>query len=123
MRNIYDGCVYQAGHESLEEAFRRNTRDCDNVVLLREDSMTVAIPSRLCFAFIDGNHAREYVISDFEKAWAALVPGGAVCFDDYAHDLPPVTHAVNQCLARHLGEVGGLHFEPAHHFVAIFKKL
>lgn len=61
-------------------------------------------------------------LSASEKAWATLVPGGAVCFDNYCHDLPSVTHAVNECLARHFAEVKTLHFEPAYHFVAIFKK-
>ena len=122
MSDIYTYFVDASGHGSLEEAFRCNTRGCENVVLLQENSMTVRLPAELCFAFVDGNHAREYVVNDFEKVWAALTPGGAICFDDYGHDLPPVTNAVNACLARHLSEVAALHFEPAYHFVALFKK-
>ena len=122
MSDIYACSVGTSGHASLEEAFRHNTRGCANVVLLQEDSVTVTLPDNLCFAFVDGSHDRDHVVNDFEKAWASLVPGGAVCFDDYGHDLPSVTNAVNECLSCRLCEVGALHFEPAYHFAALFKK-
>lgn len=92
-RSVYDGV----------------TRNRPNLVTLEADSATVEVPAEaLCFAFVDGNHSAEYVRSDFETVWRLLSPGGVVAIHDYGHDLPPVTHTVNELIGRHAGEIARL---------------
>jgi predicted O-methyltransferase YrrM len=83
---------------SQEQVFHEMVKGCDNVTLLKEDSRSVTLPSgtKLCFAFIDGNHDPEYVRNDFLLAWRHLVPGGAVAFHDFEGDLPVTTDAIRR---------------------------
>lgn len=51
--------------------------------------------------FVDGSHARSYVVSDTAKALRMVRPGGLVLWHDYSPDCPGVFHALND-LARRL---------------------
>jgi predicted O-methyltransferase YrrM len=88
------------------DIFTQVTKNCANIVVLKEDSKQVELPTdRLCFGFIDGNHAPDYVESDFHLIWDRLVPGGGVAFHDYQHDLPEVTAKIDELAARHAHEI------------------
>jgi hypothetical protein len=51
--------------------------------------------------FVDGSHARSYVVSDTAKALRMVRPGGLVLWHDYSPDCPGVFHTLND-LARRL---------------------
>ena len=93
------------------EVYTRNTRHyAANIVTLRGDSREVAVPPalKLCFAFIDGKHTPEYIRSDFDVAWSRIVPGGAIGFDDYGHELPEAMQTIDRLIlenARDISEV------------------
>ena len=97
----------QLGTEPDQEAiFRRVTSGLPNVEVVVGDSKTVELPTdRLSFAFIDGNHAADYVRSDFERTWALLAPGGIVALDDYAHAIPEVTRTIHELVGERAGEI------------------
>lgn len=105
----------QLGTSPDQEAiFRRVTAGCQNLEVVIGDSKTVELPTdKLSFAYIDGNHAADYVRSDFERAWELLVPGGIIALDDYAHAIPEVTLTIHELVGAHASEierfwVGGL---------------
>ena len=51
-------------------------------------------------AFIDGDHSREAVLADIDKALDSLKPGGLIAFHDYQSEIDPgVTSAVDSFLA------------------------
>lgn len=90
-----------------EEVFKKVTRSCTNIVVIKGDSKKVELPENtLCFAFIDGNHDPVYVENDFYLAWKRLIPGGFVGFDDYGYDLPQVTATIDRLIERHREEIG-----------------
>jgi predicted O-methyltransferase YrrM len=97
----------QLGTTADQEAiFRRVTAGCRNLDVVIGDSKTVELPTeRLSFAYIDGNHAADYVASDFERAWDLLSPGGIVALDDYAHSIPDVTRTVHELVGAHAAEI------------------
>jgi hypothetical protein len=97
----------QLGTEADQEAiFRRVTGDLRNVEVVVGDSKTVELPTeQLSFAFIDGNHAADYVRSDFERTWALLSPGGIVALDDYAHAIPEVTRTIHELIGERAEEI------------------
>jgi SAM-dependent methyltransferase len=74
------------------------------------------LPGQFGFVFIDGDHSREAVEADIEKALAVLEPGGLIAFHDYRlapgqHDGgwdPGVTEAVDALVARG-GEIIATH--------------
>jgi hypothetical protein len=87
--------------------FDETTADCPNLTVLAEDSATVSLPSeRVALGYVDGNHAAEYVRSDFELIWSRLSPGGVVAFDDYGKDLPELTAALHERIGAHAAEIG-----------------
>ncbi len=89
-----------------EAIFRQVTAGLDNLVVVVGDSRTVGLPTdRLAFAYIDGNHAADYVRSDFERAWALLAPGGIVALDDYGHAIDEVTRTVHELVGEHAAEI------------------
>lgn len=51
--------------------------------------------------FVDGSHARSYVVSDSAKALRMVRPGGLVLWHDYSPEAPGVFGALNE-LARRL---------------------
>jgi hypothetical protein len=50
--------------------------------------------------FVDGSHARSYVVNDTEKALRMVKPGGMVLWHDYSPDCPGVFAVLNQLAAR-----------------------
>lgn len=94
--------------EDQWRVYQRNIRRyAKNIVTFRCDSKRLTLPTNanLCFAFIDGNHEPSYVRNDFLLAWSHLVPNGVVGFDDYGHDLPSVTTAIDRLLAEYQQEI------------------
>lgn len=82
------------------EEYRLNIKNLTNVVTLVCDSALlrdVRLTS-LKIAYIDGGHSYSTVSKDFGIAWGLLKHGGLVVFDDYDHDLPNVTRAINDCV-------------------------
>jgi GT2 family glycosyltransferase len=103
MQDIYSAVLRDGDQRELYDAV---VAACPNVQTIAGDSAKVEIPTdAIAFAHIDGNHDPEYVRSDFHKVWARTVPGGVVAFDDYGHDLPQVTEAVDRLRAEHAGEI------------------
>ena len=87
---------------SQREVFDSVTAGLCNVRVIADDSRNLRFePGSLCFAFIDGNHAADYVRSDFNLAWGALSVGGVVAFHDYGGDLPHVTDTVDKIIRSH----------------------
>jgi glycosyltransferase involved in cell wall biosynthesis len=126
-RKVFAIDIFEAGHDltpthsgvTMDDLYGAVLRDgdqrelydavvaaCPNVETIVGDSAEVDIPTdAIAFAHVDGNHDPEYVRSDFEKVWAKIVPGGVVAFDDYGHDLPQVTEAVDRLRADHADEI------------------
>jgi len=82
------------------------TKNCSNIITIKEDSMIVELPcKKVAFAYIDGNHDPKYVKNDFYLVWDKISPGGVVSFDDYGHDLPGVTKAIDELVAEKAAEI------------------
>jgi predicted O-methyltransferase YrrM len=57
---------------------------------------------RFSMSFIDGLHTAKGVETDFELAFARLVPGGVIIFDDYAEEsIPDYTEMIDALMKRH----------------------
>lgn len=57
---------------------------------------------RFSMSFIDGLHTAKGVETDFELAFARLVPGGVIIFDDYAEaSIPDYTEMIDALMERH----------------------
>ncbi len=98
MSEIYKEII---GEENQYEIYRKNIKDCKNVVTIIGDSKKIKLPcKKVSFAFIDGNHSPEYVKSDFYLVWNKMVSKGIVAFDDYGHDLPQVTETIHQIIGE-----------------------
>ena len=66
------------------------------------DSLDLKIDDRVAFAFIDGCHSEEYVISDFGKIEPHAVHGGLVLFHDYRTEYwAGVVAAINKLAAKY----------------------
>ncbi len=96
------------GEHSLWALYEKNTRrwrDC--IVTVRGDTMHTSLPpnTRLCFAFIDGNHDPAYVRHDFETAWSHLSSGGVLGLDDYGFDLPQDTATIDRLMEEHSEQI------------------
>lgn len=103
--------VYEAflqGHSMLE-VYQKTTRDFENIVTIKEDSMKVRFDEeqRFIFGFVDGCHQSAYVENDFHIIWPNLVSGGAIGFHDYRYDdWPEVTCAVDRLIDNHRNAIG-----------------
>ena len=76
----------------------------DRIIQLYGDSKRFdeSAYARSCdVVFVDGSHARSYVLSDSEKALRMVRPGGLVLWHDYSPACPGVFAALN-ALARRL---------------------
>jgi hypothetical protein len=103
MADVYASILHGRDQRSI---YHEITHTCRNLVTIMEDSAQVELPcSRVAFAHIDGNHTPEYVRSDFHLVWPLISSGGIVSFDDYGHDVPPVTTTVDELVEAHDGEV------------------
>jgi len=103
MADLYRDALQGRDQRSV---FDEVTAGCRYLTVLAEDSARVELPvQRLCFAYVDGNHAPDYVRNDFELAWSRLSPGGIVGLDDYGRDLPQVTETVHRLVGEHAGEI------------------
>ena len=92
--------------QSQLDVYREVTAGCPNLTTIEGDSMEVPIPDvALCFGFVDGNHDPSHVRNDFDLVWRRLSVGGAVCFHDYAFDLPQVTKEIHLIIGEHAGEI------------------
>ena len=108
---------------SQKEVFRQVTRDIPNIEVIEEDSKYARISAEtICFAFIDGNHAAEYVRNDFYLVWGKLAPGGAVAFHDYGYDLPQVTAALDKLCTQHREEISSRSVNEEKHILFIQKR-
>ena len=106
MRQLYKRVLERVGNNDQESVFKLVTKTCNNIVVIKGDSKNIQLPAtRLCFAFIDGNHDPVYVENDFYLAWNRLVRGGYVAFDDYGFDLPQVTQTVDRIMQKHHSEI------------------
>lgn len=83
--------------KSQYDAYKKNIDSCHNVYTIPVDSTRMAFlpPRGFCLAYIDGGHTFDVVLSDFNFVMARMNYGGIVIFDDYQHDLPEVTRAIN----------------------------
>lgn len=107
MADIYEEVLEGANNWQL---FAYNTTEVARMVVYRMPSSEVVLPERqrFCFAFIDGSHAHDDVLSDAEMVWPFLSPGGWMGFDDYGHDLPEVEQAIDEFTEAHRDEIGEL---------------
>jgi len=106
--------VYLAflGNRSMFEVYQEATRNFDNIITIKEDSMKVRFPEeqRFVFGFVDGCHQRAYVENDFSIIWPNLVSGGVLGIHDYRYDdWPEVTQAVDGLLGEHKNEISEVH--------------
>lgn len=106
--------VYQAylGGRSMLEVYQEATRDFDNIITIRQDSMKVRFPEeqRFIFGFVDGCHQQAYVENDFHIIWPNLVSGGALGLHDYKYDdWPEVTRAIDALMDEHKNEISEAH--------------
>lgn len=95
------------GKRSLIGEFRSNTSGHHRLRLIHGDSTLVAFPPsiRFAFAFVDGNHSPQNVISDFNLVWEHMSTGGVIAMHDYQGDLPSTTAAIDECLAQHSTDI------------------
>jgi hypothetical protein len=111
------------GGRSQKEMFSRVTRGLQNVVAIAEDSRRVNLPTdAVCFAFIDGNHAPDYVRNDFRLVWEKLSGAGVVAFHDYEYNLPLVTLTLDDLCAQHRNEIQGSYVDAQKHILFIQKR-
>jgi len=119
MSQLYARCL---GGRSQMEMFCKVTRGLQNVVVIAADSRRVSLPTdAVCFAFIDGNHAPDYVRNDFLLVWEKLSPGGVVAFHDYGYDLPMVTSTLDDLCAQHRSEIQESYVDAQKHILFIQK--
>lgn len=108
MAELYERHIKHLGTSlSQFEIFEQVTKNCSNIEVIKSDTKKVAeLPTNsICFGFIDGNHAREYVINDFNLVWSKLSPGGMIALDDYGYDLPQVTETIDDLIRLHRDEI------------------
>lgn len=87
-------CVdkFSEGHATIageRETFFQNLKEhrLKNVTLLEGDSLEVVpkISQKFEIAFVDANHAYDYVLGDANNSWRLLLPGGFIAFHDYGY--------------------------------------
>jgi len=97
---------------SMLEVYQEATREFDNIVTIKADSMKVSFDEaqKFVFGFIDGCHQRAYVENDFHVIWPHLVSGGVLGCHDYRYDdWPEVTEAIDNLLNRYQNEISETH--------------
>ena len=106
MSELYVSTLNKYQGKTQKEVFLENTKGCENIVIVEGDTMKANIPTEnISFAFIDGNHAPEYVENDFYLIWNKLAPGGVVAFHDYQGDLPQTTEMIDNLKEKHKDEI------------------
>jgi precorrin-6B methylase 2 len=102
-------CVdsFSAGHGTiagLKEIFLRNVAEhgTSNVKLIEGDSLQIVPTLSQTFgvAFIDGNHAYDFVLGDAINCWRILRPDGVLIFHDY-DCVAETTQAVHDFTSRY----------------------
>jgi hypothetical protein len=93
---------FEAGHGTIagkKEVFERNVSNhqLSNVQLIEGNSLDVVprLQQKFGIAFVDANHAYDYVLADAYNCWNLLAPGGFVAFHDY-ECVEETTRAVNE---------------------------
>ena len=101
-----------------------NTKNCDNIVTIKEDSKEVKLPAnqKFMFGFIDGNHQPDYVHNDFLLIWKYLVSGGVVGLHDYKSELPDVTRTIDRLLHEKKDDISGTVEISEKHIILVTKK-
>jgi hypothetical protein len=109
---------------SQYQVYCENTRSCDNIVTINEDSRKVKFPSnqKFMFGFIDGNHQPDYVRNDFLLVWDHLVSGGVVALHDYKSELPEVTRTIDKLLDEKKREIRNTVEISEKHIILITRK-
>ncbi|HEX9896466.1 MAG TPA: class I SAM-dependent methyltransferase [Dehalococcoidales bacterium] len=109
---------------SQYQTYCENTRNCDNIVTIKEDSKKVKFPvnQRFMFGFIDGNHQPDYVRNDFLLIWDNLVSGGVVALHDYKSELPEVTRTIDRLLDEKKKKIASTTEISEKHIVLVTKK-
>lgn len=124
MATLYLNSIKRFGGKAQCEIFHHVTRSCENIIVLKEDSKKVKIPTtQICFAFIDGNHSPEYVRNDFELLWDKLSPGGCIAFHDYRGDLPETTAAIDYLLKIHSNHIQKTFYDASKWILFVLKIL
>jgi predicted O-methyltransferase YrrM len=109
---------------SQRQVFDKVTAGIRNLFVIVGDSKAVVLPAEaVCFGFIDGNHADDYVVNDFYLVGKKLSPGGVIAFHDYGYDLPGVTAAIDQLCARHSAEIARVHVDLYRHVIYLRKAM
>jgi len=109
---------------SQYQVYCENTRSCDNIVTISEDSRKVKFPSnqKFMFGFIDGNHQPDYVRNDFLLVWSHLVSGAVVALHDYKSELPDVTRTIDSLLKEKKREITDIIEISEKHIILIIRK-
>jgi len=109
MSDLYGRYLSQLGRSQIE-IFKSVTEGCKNLETIVGDSKNIVLSSsKISFAYIDGNHATEYILSDFYKIWDKVPVGGVVAFDDYGYDLPNVTKAIHMIIGKEQDKIARIH--------------
>jgi len=97
-------CVdyFEAGHGTIagkRDTFLDNMEQhkLDNVRLIEGNSLQVVptLEQQFDIAFVDANHAYDYVLADAFNCWKRVTPGGYLAFHDY-ECVEETTQAVNE---------------------------
>lgn len=114
---------HQLNGRPQKEVFSKVTQGLQNLEIIQGDSKCAKILApAICFAFVDGNHAPEYVQNDFYLVWDKLAPGGVVAFHDYGCDLPQVTDALDRLCAQHRDKICNRFINEQKHILYIQKR-
>lgn len=105
-RNFVCVDYFESGHGTIaghKDIFLQNIKEhrLENVTLLEGNSVEV-VPSlsrEFGIAFIDANHAYDYVLADAMNCWKLVSPGGFLLFHDYGC-VQETTQAVHDFLDR-----------------------
>jgi predicted O-methyltransferase YrrM len=90
--------------------FLQNTRDLNNVVLLKGlsgDLLPVLGENTFDIIFVDGDHAYEAVKSDVEMSYRLLKKGGVMAMHDY-FQIEDTKRAIDEFAQRHRITLSGL---------------
>jgi precorrin-6B methylase 2 len=94
------------GHATIagsRETFLQNLKEhrLKNVTLLEGDSLAIVpkISQKFEIAFVDANHAYDYVLGDANNSWRLVLPGGVIAFHDYGY-VEETTRAVDDFLRQ-----------------------
>ena len=123
MAELYAKVLERYKGKSQWEIFKEVTKECKNIVVLNTDSKEAEIPAdKLCFGFVDGNHAPDYVENDFFLIWNKLTKGGSVAFHDYEWDLPQTTQKIKELVHNHSHLIKETFHDQKRHILYVIKK-